>query len=273
MASGEREVGTASTEGSGPSLRALLKVVVYKRLLLEIRYPLNFLAQLLTMLFFFVVIFYGGRAVAGPRLGESLDGIIVGFFLFSLAITAYSNLSWAVTREAQWGTLERLYMSPHGIGTIMGVKTAVNVVLSFVWGAVILLVMMAITGRWLTVDVLTVVPLATLMVASVIGLGFAFAGLGLLFKRIENVFQLVQFAFIGLIAAPAGRVEWLKLLPVTHGGYLTRVAVTEGVRLWQFSLSELGLLLVTATLYLATGYYCFQIASTRARDEGLLAHY
>lgn len=40
--------------------------------------------------------------------GESLEGLVVGFLVWTFAIAAYSDLSWELMREAQQGTLEQL---------------------------------------------------------------------------------------------------------------------------------------------------------------------
>lgn len=264
---------TASTDDDNPSLLALLKVVFHKRYVLFVRYPVNTASLFLTLVTFFTLIFFGGRTVAGASLTDSLDGIIVGFFLFTLSITSYSGLAWNVTREAQWGTLERLFMSPHGFGTVMIVKTIVNIAFSFLWGAGLLVFMMATTGRWLTLDPITIFPLVILTLMSVVGIGFAFAGLALVYKRIENLFQIIQFGFVGLIAAPAGNFEILKLLPVTHGSYLTRRAMEDSIRLWEFQATEIGLLVALSVGYCAIGYYCFYRAGIKARKNGLLGHY
>lgn len=256
-----------------PCLIALTKVIFYKQLILLLRYPLNTISQFLAMFFFFAVIFFGGQAVGGPALTNSLNGIIVGFFLFTLSISSYSGIARNVTREAQWGTLERLFMSPHGFGTVMAVKTIVNISINFVWSFMLLLLMFITTGRWLTIDPLTVIPLTVLTLMSVVGLGFLCAGLALVYKRIENLFQLIQFMFIGLIAAPVGRVEWLKFLPVTLGSHLIQIAMEDGIRLWEFPIQELSLLTVTGVTYMMIGYYCFYRAGIKARKEGLMGHY
>jgi ABC-2 type transport system permease protein len=164
-------------------------------------------------------------------------------------------------------------MSPNGFGLVMVTKMVVNVVLSFLWAFTLLLVMMLLSGKWLTVDPLTVLPLGLLTLASISGIGFLFAGLALLFKRIENVFQLVVWGFIGLIAAPAGTYPALKLLPVSHGSYLLRRAMKDGVRLWEFAPAELGLLVATSTVYFLAGYYCLSRAQLRARRKGLMGQY
>lgn len=256
-----------------PSLSALGYVIAHKQVILLLRYPVNTGTRFVSLVIFFGLILFGGRAVAGPALADSLGGIIVGFFVWTLAIVAYSGLAWNVTREAQWGTLERLFMSPHGFGTVMATKTVVNVCLSFVWAGTLLVVMMAMSGRWLSIDPVTVVPLAVLTLGSVVGIGFVFAGLALVYKRIENVFQLVQFGFIGLIAAPVGTYEWLRLLPVSHGSYLLRRAMDGGVPLWEMPATELGLLVVTSAGYLLAGYYCFHRAQLRARRDALMGQY
>lgn len=264
---------TAGDEDWRPSRLALVSVVARKKLTLLVRYPLNTATRFLTLVALFSVIFFGGRAAVGPSLGDSLGGIIVGLFIWTLAVVAFSGLSWNVTREAQWGTLERLFMSPNGFGVVMVTKMLVNVVFSFLWGFALLVVMMGLSGEWLTVDPLTVLPLGVLTLASISGIGFLFAGLALLYKRIENMFQLVQWGFIGLIAAPAGTYPALKLLPISHGSYLLRRAMDDGIRLWEFAPAELGVLVTTSLVYFGLGYYCFIRAQRRARRKGLMGQY
>lgn len=255
------------------SLLRLTKVLLRHELTLLKRYPVNTASMFLTLVSFFAVIFFGGRAVAGPALTQSLEGIIVGLFLFTLSTSAYSGLARNVASEAEWGTLERLFISPHGFGTVMAVKSVVNVLLSFLWGFSVLLVTMAISRRWLQIDPLTVVPLVTLTLLSVLGIGFFFAGVALVYKRIENVFQLVQFGFVGLIAAPVEAVPLLGVLPVALGSTMTQQAMAEGVRLWEFEPAALGTLVLVNVAYLLAGYYCFQVATRKARSESLLGHY
>ncbi|WP_201292939.1 ABC transporter permease [Halobacterium bonnevillei] len=244
-----------------------------KRLLLLLRYPVNTISQFGTILLVFFVVFYGGRAVAPTAISDSIEGIIVGYLLWSMSITAYSGLSWGVTREAQWGTLEQLFMSPFGFGPVMVVKMVVNVLESFLWGALTLLVMMTVTGHWLAVDPLTVVPLGALALAPAVGIGFFFGGLAIRFKRIENAFQLMQFFFIGLIAAPVAQYPLMKWLPLAQGSQLLQTAMKDGVALWNLPAGELAVLVATAVGYLALGYAAFHYCQRWARREGVMGHY
>ncbi|WP_244605239.1 ABC transporter permease [Halorussus halobius] len=244
-----------------------------KRVLLMVRYPVNFLTDIAQFLLLFLAVFYGGRAIAPAAISDTIEGIIVGFLLWTLALSGFSGLSWNVTRESQWGTLEQLFMSPYGFGRVMFAKTVVNVLVSFLWGAITLAFMMAVSGRWLALDPLTVLPLSVLALAPALGVGFALGGLAIRFKRIENVFQVMQFAFVGLIAAPVGQYPLLKWLPLAQGSQLLQTAMRDGVRLWALPTDELGVLVVTGVGYLALGYVVFGYCQRWARREGVMGHY
>jgi len=272
MSTPSRPAGSAVDTGPRGFVRFFL-ASFRKKLLLLVRYPVNTLSRIGTLLLVFGVIFFGGQAVAGAAITDSIEGIIVGYLLWTMSVAAYSGLSWGVAREAQWGTLEQLFMSPFGFGPVMAVKTVVNVLESFLWGAVTLLVMMAVTGRWLAVDPLTVVPIVVLAIAPAVGIGFVFGGLAIRFKRIENAFQLVQFLLIGLIAAPVGQYPLLRWLPLAQGSKMLRTAMQDGVPIWAFPASDLGVLVVTAVGYLAAGYASFHYCQRWARREGVMGHY
>jgi len=251
----------------------LARAVFIKQLILLVRYPINLLSGLLTMYVFFLIIFLGGQSVAGEAVADNLAGIIVGFFLWYMAWSAFSDLTWNVTREAQWGTLEQLYMTTEGFELLMLVKSAVNVLLSFLTGFVILALMMLTTWEWLTVDVLTVVPIVALGMWSVVGIGFLFGGLAIVYKRIENVFQILAFGLIALIGAPVDATPELGLLPLSQASYMLSLAMEEGVRLWEFSPTDLTLLVGVAIVYPLLGVGFFRLAQRRARRLGVLGHY
>lgn len=249
------------------------RAVFKKQLILMLRYPINVFSGLLTMYVFFAMIFFGGQAVAGEALADNIEGLIIGFFLWSMAWSAFSNLTWDVTREAQWGTLEQLYMTVHGFELLMVVKSAVNVLLSFLTGTLILGLMMLTAQQLLVIDLLTIVPIIVLGLSSVVGIGFIFGGLAIIYKRIENVFQILSFGLIGLISAPVDSVPLLKLLPLSQSSHLLREAMQNGVRLWEFALAELAILVGVAVAYLFVGIVFFRFAQRRARKLGVMGHY
>lgn len=272
-------MSTARDGDDRAGLGTLLGAIVYKRALLLARYPMNTLAQFIAVYLFFAVIFFGGKAAAGSlgsgagALGETFDGLIVGWFLWTMSLTAYFSLAQTITQESQWGTLEQLYMSPFGFGAVMGASVVGLLLESLLWGGGILAVMLLTTGQSLSVDLLTVVPVSLFALLSVVGIGFVFAGGALVYKRIENVTQLMQFVLIGLIAAPVADVAPLRYLPLVQGSSMLQRAMGAGVRLWAFPTGEVVVLVVTGVVYCLLGYGVFRVAARRARREGLMGQY
>ncbi|WP_135852515.1 ABC transporter permease [Halorussus salinus] len=251
----------------------LAKMVLYREYLLFVRYPANAIGGIVVSLFFFGLLFYGGRMLAGQAITDSIEGIVVGYFLWTLSVGAYSAISNDIGSEVQWGTLERHVMTPFGFAPVAFLKGVAKLVRTFVTSSVILIAMLLVTGTTLTIDVLTIVPVAVLSVASVLGLGFAAGGVTVLYKRIGSWLNLLQFGFIILISAPAFGLGWTKFLPLALGSSMLQRAMVDGVRLWEFPLADLGVLVATAVGYVALGYAVFEYATRRARRLGVLGDY
>jgi ABC-2 type transport system permease protein len=251
----------------------LSKAVLYREAVLFLRYPANAIGGIVIALFFFGVLFYGGRMVAGQALTDSIEGIIVGYFLWTLSVGAYSSISNDIASEVQWGTLERHVMTPFGFAPVALLKGVAKVVRTFLTSVVILAAMLLITGTTLQLNVLTVTVVAVLSITSVLGLGFAAGGVTLLYKQVGNWLNLLQFGFVILVSAPALELGWTAVLPLAHGSGLLQQAMLDGTRLWEFSAVDLGLLVAVAVGYFLAGYLVFQYATRRARRLGVLGDY
>ncbi|MFT4890149.1 MAG: ABC-2 type transport system permease protein [Halobacteriales archaeon] len=277
-------IGTPGPEATGEDrdlagYHVMLAAVLYKRAVLIVRYPIDTFASLVSMYVFWALVFFGGREAA-MRMGSSpqalaptLEGLIVGWFLWTMASIAYAGLPQNVTREASWGTLEQLYMSPYGFGSVMASMVVANVLQSLLWGGGILSMMLLSTGRSLTIDLVTIVPVSFLTLLSVVGVGFLFAGLAIVYKRIGNVSQLMPFVLVGLVAAPAAGLSPLRFLPLVQGSAMLQETMRHGTRLWQFPALDLGVLVLTAIGYFMVGYWTFLRLSRLARDRGVMGHY
>lgn len=237
------------------------------------RYPLNFVGSLLTYLLVFLMIFLGGKTVAPTAFGNSLDAIIVGYFLLSTVLSTFFTLSGMINNEAQYGTLEQLYISPFRFPTIMFAAVVSNVIISVTMGVANLLVVLLITQRALTLDVVTIVPILSLTILHAIGLSFLFGGIALLYKRIRSLFSIVQFFFIGLISLALTDMFWPRLLPVGQGAAMLHEAMANGTTLFEFQMIDHVILIGTAVVYLSLGYLSFHIAQNQARRKGLLDEY
>lgn len=248
---------------------------VLRRRVIELkRYAFNTFSSVATIYLVFLLMFLGARFVAGPgeMFGETLEGLIVGFSVWTFAIIAYSEMSWAVMQEAQQGTLEQLYMTPAGFGWVALSLAVSSFLASFAFVVPIVVLMMVTTGRYLRLDMLSLLPLLTLTLPAVYGIGLAMAGLALVFKRIQAMFQILQFVFVAFLFVPAEPL-WAKALPLTWGAQLIRRVVVGGERLTEIPGADIAWLAAGSVLWVTLGIAAFTVCERTARRRGLLGHY
>lgn len=240
------------------------------------RYIFNSISSFVTLYIVFLLIFTGLRAFEGIAPGstgsQTLEYYIVGFFMWSFAISAYSDLSWGLTNEAQAGTLEQLYLAPCGFRWISLFITFSSLTLSLIPVVISLVAMMATTGKWLSLDLVSLVPLMFITVLGAVGIGYALAGLALVFKRVQAAFQIMQFVFVGFQTVPT-RLWWAKLLPLNAGNALIGEVMVNGRRLWELPAGVVLVALAVGAAYLAAGMFVFSRCERVAKDRGLLGHY
>lgn len=196
----------------------LFKATFNKSVWLLKRYLFNTVMLLVGLYVLFVMLFVGGKEIAPTVVADSLGPLIVGYFVWIMATKAYQETSSDITREAQWGTLEQLHLTPYGIGRVVIFTSLVNVLITLLMGGAMLLAMLLTlavlsSGVTLQIDLLTVVPLTILTVLPVIGLGLFFGGLALLYKRVGEVASLMQLLFIVFSRATRGRTSCTPSTP------------------------------------------------------------
>lgn len=285
VSSSRAEVSAPLTDApiavAAPRLGAVFAAIWGKTVAFVRRYTFNTISQLFSIYLLFLVVFFGARGISGAvggspaALGETLDAAVVGFFLWFLALAAHSDLAFSIMNEARFGTLEQLMMTPVGFRWVGLFQVITGTIVAFVMSGVILGAMVLTTGRTLHIDVVTVLPLLLLVAATAIGIGYALGGLALIYKRIDALFQMMQFFFILLIAAPAAvpSLPLLTLLPMSLTSRLLNEAMTEGLRLSQLGGGRIALAVFSTALYFIGGLAVFSRLERKARDSGSLAQY
>lgn len=251
----------------------LARALAAKRWLLLKRYPVDTIGQLVTVAVLFVVLFVGGRSLVGPSLGGSLSGIVVGYFLWTMAMGAYASLAETFIAESRWGTLEQLYVVPRGFRAIAGAMAAVFLVETMIWGTLVLGFMLFLTGVDLHLDVLAVGVIGAGALCTAVGVGFLMGGLAVLYKRVSSLLGLLQFAFVGFVAAPVGTYPELHALPMATGTYLLRLTMETGTPLWDLPVDLLAVLLVKAVAYVGVGLFALDRIVDVARRRGVIGQY
>ncbi|MFN7693149.1 MAG: hypothetical protein ACK5O3_03765 [Burkholderiales bacterium] len=233
------------------------------------RYLFETLLGIALMVFFFGGLLWAVSSISGQRLDSgALDGLLMGFVLWSFATTAYGCASGEIGEEMRQRTLEAVCVAPLGLGSLLLLRT----LLRMAGGLVSLLLLVALL-HWMSdgrLKLHSLQALAPVLLAapSLIGLGFASAGLLLVVKRAEMVPALLALALMGLVALPAYPLNGLALLPYALGAAAAK-ASASGVLL---APGTLGWIALNSSLYLLLGGLLFALAMRQARRLGVLGH-
>jgi ABC-2 type transport system permease protein len=238
------------------------------------RYVFNTISGLLTMYVLFLILFLGARSLGPSTIGgPGLEGLVVGYLVWMMSITAYQDLAHNIANEAEIGTLEQLYLTPTGFAWLGGAYMIGQLLINLLFTAILLLAMMLTTGRWLHLDLVSLIPLTGITISASYGLGFLLAGLALVYKRIQSVFQVFTFGLVAFVAAPVARYAWMKLLPLALGNQLLKRVMVDGLRIWELPAQDLVLATGVGLAYLLIGLVIFRACLRLARNRGMLGQY
>ncbi|AFV76904.1 hypothetical protein YIM1640_17240 [Thermus oshimai] len=233
------------------------------------RYPLDFLGGLVTLSLIFYLLFAGARLLAGPgvEFGARLEGVLVGYLLWTFTLSAYNGLSFVLMEEARTGTLEQLFLTPYGPTRLLLLRQAAGLFGQGVFVLTLGLVLALLTGARPALTPGVLLPALAVLLGGY-GLGLLMGSLALLFKRVEQLLGLSQFLLLIPLQAP-GEGVW-ALLPLAPGAALVRGMMAHGT-----PLEPLPLLLAWANglAYLLLGLGAFRRAVRRAKARGLLHGY
>lgn len=179
----------------------------------------------------------------------------------------------SLIREARWGTLEQLYMSPEGFGWISFFQVLSSFSFFFLANVGFLYLMMVTIGRFLHLRLASTLPILVLTLSGVAGIGYFLGGLTLVFKRVESFLQIVQFAFLALVMFPLESFPLMKYFPLAYGADLLREVMIHGKTLSQFPPGDLVFLALNSGIYFAIGFGAFKYFESVAKRKGLLGHY
>jgi ABC-2 type transport system permease protein len=241
-----------------------------------IRYPVDTISGIFANLIVFYGLFLSARYIAGPSLqvGERLDTIVVGYVLWTLVVFVIEGISFGIQVEAQTGTLEQLFLSPLGILRILMIRAIANLTLNIALIFTILIFTMLLTGRYLKFPITIVLPLITVLLGAY-GISLIMAALTLLYKRIQQLLGLVQFALFFLLTFPSE--IWIKslqnlrmILPMTLGSDIMRDLMARNQSL---DFSSFLLALFNGIAYFLVGILVFRWAERQAKRKAILSGY
>ncbi len=252
-------------------------VAEWRRALIEAtRYPMETISSMLTMFLVFAGLFYGASYITSSPIGTGrLSTIVVGYTIWMTMMSATSDMGWSMQNEAQNGTLEQVMLVPWPSVLIFIMRAVMAIVVFLVPLIIVVAALIALTHVRLDWRSIALAPFFMTLVTAW-GMGLVVASVALLFKRIGQVLNIVQFLLLFVIMAPIlqnHQIIWQvlgMLLPFT-----AQVALLHQVL--QPTGMGAGILWFEAVLnmviWMGAGVGGFVAADHIARRRGIIGHY
>ena len=241
-----------------------------------VRYPSEIIGGVVIITTVFYGLFVSAQYMAGPAMnfGDRLGSVIVGYVLWTLALYIVNDIAFNIQAEAQTGTLEQIFLSPFAAPKIFFARAIASLALRMTIIVLILFILMGITGSQLSFPVGLIFPLLTLLLAAY-GLAFMMGSCALIFKRVQQILPIFQFALLFLLAAPTeewtGQAKIIAIfLPMLPSSGLLRDLMARGEGL---DLNLLGIALLNGAAYFALGLLVFGWAERQAKRKGIIGGY
>jgi|GEM_PF-135111 len=239
------------------------------------RYWFNTIGGLVSLYLLFLLLFLGTSLLTQrmtPSGEGSLEWLIGGYIIWSLAVFAYMSPAGIVTQGAREGTLEQMALSPWGLGWVMTGILLAKLLNDIVVTGLLLAVALLTSGQSLALPWGKVALLMVVVSLQGYAMGWAIAGLALNFKRIQSIYTLLQFSFIAALAVPWELQPLARLIPLRWPYYLMQGLLKPETEVASWSLEMIGCLLLSIG-YLGLGWAVFNRSLQWARQMGHLGHY
>ncbi|MGC1308127.1 MAG: ABC transporter permease [Phormidesmis sp.] len=241
-----------------------------------LRYPTEVIGGVVIVTTVFYGIFLSTQYIAGPAssFGDRLDALVVGYVVWTLVLYIVNDIANNLQQEAQTGTLEQVFLSPFGAPRVFLARAIASLTLRMLLIAIVLTIIIVITGSQLEFPALLMLPLATLLL-SAYGLAFFIGSFALVFKRVQQLLGLFQFGLLFLLAAPTESLSGTarlvtNILPILPSMGLLRGLMARGEALdW----GMWAIALINGLVYFTLGTLVFRWAEQQAKRQGTLGGY
>lgn len=284
------QVPTATRSTFAAEWRALLAVIRRQWIIFR-RYPSWIVALIIWPVIFPAAYMLSSQALAGPdgsglAIFQANSGVtdIVGFIAIGTTIWMWQNIvlwnvGFALREEQLRGTLETNWLSPTWRFSFLLGSSATQFVTMLIFLGVSalefgLLFGVRFNGNFLLVGLVMIVS-----IPAIYGLGFAFASLVITVKEANAFVFLVRglvMIFCGITFPIAVLPDWMQQvanwLPPTYIIRAMRNAALGGYDLAGL-LPDLIPLAAFGAVWIAVGYWLFNVMERRARRTGAIGQY
>ncbi len=233
---------------------------------------LKLVSNFILLVIMFWGIFLGGMLVSNSILGSnSLTSLVIGYSLWVLIMTTISNMGQTIFSEAENGTIEQLFLVPKGASKLFFIKEIVNLIISFAYSTIVLILLMLTTNRWIKFPLTVILPYFLALI-SLMGVGYIVLAITLRYKRIGSTLEVGQYIYLGLILFDFYNGDvWLKeignTIPLYPMIYWIKEIVNGEVK---DQMNLISISIINAFAWLLLGIVIFKLTVRKIKQDGTL---
>ncbi|MCR6850431.1 ABC transporter permease [Bacillus sp. IBL03825] len=221
---------------------------------------------------------------------EAFFQLILGLFVWYIAIGAIANFTFILQEEMELGTLEQIYLTRSPIIKILIGRALGSFAFDLLSGIILSLctaiAISLFTKKYffsiltLNVSWISLVIVMILIMLGIYGFSFILAGISLVYKRISAIVGVLNNIFLfftGITIAssfPPILEGISKILPITWGIINLKAIILEKYSLQEvITNSSFMFLCLNSFLYIIIGISSFKYLEAYCRRKGTLGHY
>ncbi|HBI55246.1 MAG TPA: hypothetical protein DDY38_00215 [Firmicutes bacterium] len=252
----------------------LILACLYKELIYKKRYLVNTVITMILFCVIFIILIGGYSAISGSpfQFGESAAGLVVSYYAWTMMLSVYTSTGYIVYQNKQHGTLENIISNTRHFTLLLICESIVSSAIYFVFSWLIIGALTLIYGIKLHFMVFSVFTILMTGLLSVLGLSLIVAGAAMLFRRMDGIMSILQFALLGGLFLPESAVTYLGI-PFYSANKMLMSIFIDGTSLLHLDLDNCIMLVCNSLVFLAAGILIFQLCLKGAKRRGTLSFY
>ena len=238
-------------------------------------YKMNFINDILIfgLLYIFLIFFDTGVSLGmdyGGNANMSKSLLLIGYVMWTMAISPLNILCNEVRIEAYKGTLEQKFMAVIPFYWLLIGKAISGIIIYIFEISIIIIISKIFMGIEFFIN-LKIISVIFVMMIGMYGIALILGGLTLKEKKIGNIMLIIQIFLLygGNVLSKSTQIGINKFIPLSVGIDLARRIITNV----PISKNEFTYFLLLCVLWFVLGIFIFKYFSYQTKKEGLLNNY
>lgn len=252
-----------------------INILLYKLkfdLKAQARYRFAILSDIgiLVVLFIFFLMSNTGTSFQSEYGGDYRSLLLIGYLVWTMAISAISTLANSINFEARNGTLQNIINSVYPVEWTLFTQFVSSQVINLAVIFALVIVSRAAFNIHLSLKLEMLIPIL-FCILGMFGLGLIIAGVSMVVKKVSSLIFFIQLFLLFItdtIPTNETLLMFTRYIPLTLTNIILRKIISD-----QPYQKDLVLLMIVSVITLVVGVVVFRFFKNKARDKNILLLY